>query len=74
MKGFRRRGDVLIWEQEHEIVQIEPWGQDSLRVVFLTTENRATCLPKRGPLWSSRLNLDNRKQGHLFIENRATPS
>ena len=41
---------------------------------LLSTENRATCLPKRGPFGSSQPNLDNRKQGHLFIENRATSS
>jgi len=29
--------------------------------MFLSTENRAICLPKRGPFWSIHLNLDNRK-------------
>ncbi len=32
MSGFRQQGNTLIWEQNHELVQIEPWGQDSLRV------------------------------------------
>ncbi len=32
MPGFRQQNDKLIWEQNHEIVQIEPWGRDSLRV------------------------------------------
>jgi alpha-D-xyloside xylohydrolase len=32
MQGFRQQNDRLIWEQNHEIVQIEPWGPDSLRV------------------------------------------
>jgi len=30
--GFRQQDNKLIWEQDYEIVQIEPWGQDSLRV------------------------------------------
>ena len=36
-------------------------GEVSYHHLFLSTENRATCLPKRGPLGSIRLNLDNRK-------------
>lgn len=32
MQGFRQQGNALIWEQRHEIAQIEPWGQDSLRI------------------------------------------
>ncbi len=32
MQGFRLRDGKLIWERDHETVQIEPWGQDSLRV------------------------------------------
>lgn len=32
MQGFRQQHNKLIWEQDHEIVQIESWGQDSLRV------------------------------------------
>ncbi len=32
MEGFRQDGNALIWEQSHEIVCIEPWGRDSLRV------------------------------------------
>jgi hypothetical protein len=32
MQGFRQQGNALIFEQSHEIVQIEPWGRDSLRV------------------------------------------
>ncbi len=32
MQGFRQQKNALIWEQDHETVQIEPWGQDSLRV------------------------------------------
>ena len=30
-------GDRLIWEHDHQILWIEPWGENSLRV-------RATCL------------------------------
>jgi alpha-D-xyloside xylohydrolase len=30
--GFRHQDNALIWEGNHEIVQIEPWGPDSLRV------------------------------------------
>lgn len=32
MNGFRQDGRRLIWEREHETVQIEPCGVDSLRV------------------------------------------
>lgn len=32
MKGFREEGNALIWAGKGEIVQIEPWGKDSLRV------------------------------------------
>jgi len=32
MQGFRQGHNMLIWEQNHETVQIEPWGRDSLRV------------------------------------------
>jgi alpha-D-xyloside xylohydrolase len=32
MQGFRQRKNALIWERNHETVQIEPWGHDSLRV------------------------------------------
>ena len=36
MQGFRQYEHLLLWEGKHEIVQIEPWGRDSVRV-------RATC-------------------------------
>jgi len=32
MSSFRQTNSKLIWESYHEMVQIEPWGQDSLRV------------------------------------------
>jgi len=32
MQGFRLQDGKLIWERDHETVQVEPWGQDSLRV------------------------------------------
>jgi alpha-D-xyloside xylohydrolase len=32
MQGFRLLDGKLIWECDHETVQIEPWGRDSLRV------------------------------------------
>jgi alpha-D-xyloside xylohydrolase len=32
MLGFFQRDDSLLWEQEHQTLQIEPWGRDSLRV------------------------------------------
>lgn len=32
MKGFRQQQNALLWENKHEILQIEPWGRDSLRV------------------------------------------
>ena len=32
MYGFRQDGNRLIYEFNHEQVQIEPWGHDSLRV------------------------------------------
>jgi alpha-D-xyloside xylohydrolase len=32
MQGFRKQKRALVWEQNHETVQVEPWGQDSLRV------------------------------------------
>jgi alpha-D-xyloside xylohydrolase len=38
MSGFRRDGDKLIFERSNEIIQIEAWGVDSLRV--RTTANR----------------------------------
>ena len=38
MSGFRRDGNKLIFERSNEIIQIEPWGPNSLRV--RTTANR----------------------------------
>jgi alpha-D-xyloside xylohydrolase len=32
MQGFRQHDNCLTWELEHQTVQIEPWGRDSLRV------------------------------------------
>jgi alpha-D-xyloside xylohydrolase len=32
MQGFRQQKNMLLWEQNHEMMQIEPWGRDSLRV------------------------------------------
>ena len=32
MQGFRQHDKTLFWESKHEIVQIEPWGRDSVRV------------------------------------------
>ena len=32
MQGFRQQDKILFWEGKHEIVRIEPWGRDSLRV------------------------------------------
>src|SRR5436305_10225891 len=32
MQGFRQQQNALLWENKHEILQIEPWGRDSLRV------------------------------------------
>ncbi len=32
MQGFRQQQNTLVWECNHEILQIEPWGRDSLRV------------------------------------------
>jgi len=32
MQGFRQQNNMLLWEQSHEMMQIEPWGRDSLRV------------------------------------------
>ncbi len=32
MQGFRKQKRALVWEQNHETVRVEPWGQDSLRV------------------------------------------
>jgi alpha-D-xyloside xylohydrolase len=32
MQGFRRQQNALLWESKHELLQIEPWGCDSLRV------------------------------------------
>ena len=39
MKNFRQEKNSLLWEKYHEIVRIEPWGSDSLRV-------RATMAPE----------------------------
>jgi alpha-D-xyloside xylohydrolase len=32
MQGFRQHQNTLVWERNHETLQIEPWGRDSLRV------------------------------------------
>jgi alpha-D-xyloside xylohydrolase len=32
MQGFRLHDGKLTWERDHETVQVEPWGRDSLRV------------------------------------------
>src|SRR6266702_1638190 len=32
MRGFRQENSRLIWEQNHETLQIEAWSHDSLRV------------------------------------------
>jgi len=32
MQGFHQQQNALLWENKHEILQIEPWGRDSLRV------------------------------------------
>ena len=32
MYGFRQEKNTLLWEKNHEVVLIEPWGRDSLRV------------------------------------------
>src|SRR5207247_11096094 len=32
MEGFYQQEQKLLWSREHEMVQIEPWGRDSLRV------------------------------------------
>ncbi len=32
MQGFRQHDNSLFWEGQHEIVRIEPWGRDSVRV------------------------------------------
>ena len=41
MQVFRQHNDTLTWESGYETLQIEPWGQDSLRV-------RATTGPEIG--------------------------
>jgi alpha-D-xyloside xylohydrolase len=39
MQRLRQHGNQIQWERDHEIVQIEPWGYDSLRVrATLNTE------------------------------------
>ena len=45
MHGFRREGNALLWEQNHEIVRIEPWGIDSLRVRATAAERILDDLP-----------------------------
>ena len=40
--------------------------------MFLSIQKGATCLPKTGPVELTCLNLDNRKQGHVFAENGAS--
>lgn len=32
MQGFHRDKNALIWQMGHEMVRVEPWGRDSLRV------------------------------------------
>ena len=45
MHGFRREGNALLWEQNHAIVRIEPWGIDSLRVRATAAERILDDLP-----------------------------
>ena len=46
MQGFRQQGNVLIWERNHETVQIEPWGRDSLRVRATVGPEILTIYPR----------------------------
>jgi alpha-D-xyloside xylohydrolase len=39
MQKVHKKGNTLIWKSNYQILQIEPWGKDSLRV-------RATMAPK----------------------------
>ncbi len=32
MYGFRQEKNALLWQENHETLQIEPWGRDSLRI------------------------------------------
>ena len=45
MQGFRSTDGKLIWERDHETLQIEPWGQDSLRVRATTGSRIRDDLP-----------------------------
>ena len=45
MEGFRREGTALIFEANHEILRVEPWGRDSLRVRATQTAQISDDLP-----------------------------
>ena len=47
MDWFRRENDKLIWEKNHEMLTIQPWGKNSLRVkasIYQETNDRPWAL------------------------------
>ena len=43
---FQRDGEALVWRHKHEILRIEPWGSDSLRVRVTRNAAIADDLPQ----------------------------
>ena len=43
---FQRDGEALVWRYKHEILRIEPWGNDSLRVRVTRNAAIADDLPQ----------------------------
>lgn len=82
---FRREKERLVWEYDHELVWIEPWGANALRV-------RATCSEMREEDWAllpaatshadivieaekatitnGKIKAEITKQGQLFFYNQ----
>ena len=49
MQGFRQQQNGLLWEGNHETVQIEPWGRDSLGVLTTHAKRRLPIPANDGP-------------------------
>ncbi|MCJ7548450.1 MAG: hypothetical protein MUQ30_02070, partial [Anaerolineae bacterium] len=43
---FQRDGEALVWRHKHEILRVEPWGNDSLRVRVTRNAAIADDLPQ----------------------------
>ena len=45
MQNIRQQGTTLIWKKNRELIQIEPWGKDSLRVRSTVNQDIRDDLP-----------------------------